>query len=43
MATKVENCTKVEGDEVLLSKGYGYADLENEIPMPCSSSPTSGI
>jgi CubicO group peptidase (beta-lactamase class C family) len=23
----------VEGDEVLLSKGYGYADLENRIPM----------
>jgi CubicO group peptidase (beta-lactamase class C family) len=25
--------TVVEGDEVLLSKGYGYADLENRIPM----------
>ena len=24
--------TAVEGDEVLLSKGYGYADLENRIP-----------
>jgi CubicO group peptidase (beta-lactamase class C family) len=23
----------VQGDKVLVSKGYGYADLENEIPM----------
>jgi CubicO group peptidase (beta-lactamase class C family) len=32
----------VQGDEILLSKGYGYADLENEIPMTTQTALRAG-
>jgi CubicO group peptidase (beta-lactamase class C family) len=32
----------VQGDEVLLSKGYGYADIENEIPMTSQTAVRAG-